>query len=73
MVAEIFDTIGDVISAMIENLTTALTGVTALFWDTTNSKLTILGILSVIAVGTGLVFFVFNLIRSLIQRGASKG
>lgn len=70
MVAEIFETIGDVITNLITNLSSALNGVTALFWDSTNSTLTILGILSVIAVGAGVVYFVFRLVRGLLSSGA---
>lgn len=70
MVSEIFGTIGDVITNLIANLTSALNGVTALFWNATDNKLTILGILSVIAVGAGVVYFVFRLIRGLLSQGA---
>ena len=76
MVSSIFGTIGDVITALITNLTSALNGITALFWvegtGETAGHLTILGTLAVIAVGAGIVWFVFNLIRGLIQNSAAK-
>lgn len=77
MVAAIFDVLGDTISGILENLTSALTGITELFWvapsgTETTGHLTILGILSVFAVGAGIVFFVFNLIKGLIMRGAGR-
>lgn len=78
MVSQIFQTIGEVISGIITNMTSALEGVTALFWaeptgSETAGHLTVLGVLSVIAVGAGVVYFMFNLIRSLLQRGAARG
>ena len=77
MVQAIFRTIGDVITNLITNLTSALNGITALFWveptgSETAGHLTILGTLAVIAVGAGIVWFVFNLIRGLIQNSASR-
>lgn len=77
MVEAIFDVLGDTITGILENLTSALSGITTLFWvpagtGETNGHLTILGILSVFAVGAGIVFFVFNLIKGLIMRGAGR-
>lgn len=76
LVSAIFETIGEVITGVLANLTNALSGITELFWvageGSTPGHLTILGLLSVFAVGAGIVYFVFNLIRSLIQRGAGR-
>lgn len=70
MTDNIFSTIGETITGMINNLSSALGGVTGLFWNSAENKLTVLGVLSVIAVGAGVVYFVFRLIRGLLSSGA---
>lgn len=77
MVSQIFVTLGETITGILANLSSALSGITSMFWveptgTETVGHLTILGILSVFAVGAGVVYFVFNLIRSLIMRGAGQ-
>lgn len=67
MVAEMFTQITAVITAFISSLGTALTGVTALFYDSTNG-FTILGSLSLVAVGCGVVYLVWKLIAGLIRQ-----
>lgn len=67
MVAQIFQEIAAAITAMISALTSAITGVTSLFYD--NEKgMTFLGVLLLIAVGVGIVYWAFNLIKGLVRR-----
>lgn len=69
MIAEIFETIGDAISAFASSLSSAVTSVTALFYTSgDNGGLTFLGTLLLIAVGVGVVYWVFRLIKGLIGR-----
>lgn len=69
MIAEIFQTIGDAISAFASSLSSAVTSVTALFYTSgENGGLTFLGTLLLIAVGVGVVYWVFRLIKGLIGR-----
>lgn len=69
MIAEIFETIGDAISAFASSLSSAVTSVTGLFYTSgENGGLTFLGTLLLIAVGVGVVYWVFRLIKGLIGR-----
>lgn len=68
MVADIFAEISAAITQMLTCLTSAITGVTSLFYDATNSKMTFLGVLLLIAVGVGIVYWAFNLIKGLVRR-----
>lgn len=77
MISAIGSELGNTITVILANLQSALAGITQLFWvepgtGETTGHLTMLGILSVFAVGAGIVFFVFNLIRALIMRGAGR-
>lgn len=67
MVAQIFSEISAAITAMLSALTSAITGVTSLFYDSTNG-VTFLGVLLLIAVGVGIVYWAFNLIKGLVRR-----
>lgn len=64
--------VGSVISGFAENIGNALESVTNMFYVSGTSggagHLTTLGVLLVIAIGTGLVFWSFGLIKSLIRR-----
>ena len=69
MIADIFQTIGDAISAFASSLSSAVQSVTGMFYTTgENAGLTFLGTLLLIAVGVGVVYWVFGLIRGLIAR-----
>lgn len=69
MIAEFFTTIQSVISGFVNCVSDALSSVTSMFYTTgSNAGLTPLGILLLIAVGTGLVFWAFGLIKSLVRR-----
>lgn len=69
MIAEIFETIGDAITAFASSLSSAVTSVASMFYTSgENGGLTFLGTLLLIAVGVGVVYWVFRLIRGLIGR-----
>ncbi|MCQ2969814.1 MAG: hypothetical protein MJ191_06875 [Clostridium sp.] len=69
MIAEFFTTIGSVISGFATCVQSAASSVISIFYTTgSNAGLTPLGQLLLIAVGTGLVFWAFGLIKSLIKR-----
>lgn len=61
MVTDIFGVITDAISSFTTALSTGLTGITAIFYDSTNG-FTFLGYLVLIGGGVGLVFWIFYLI-----------
>lgn len=69
MIAEIFETIGDAITAFASSLSSAVTSVASMFYTSgEGGGLTFLGTLLLIAVGVGVVYWVFRLIRGLIGR-----
>lgn len=72
MVATLFETISQAITSMVGALTSAISGVTALFYvEGTGSEsghMTFLGVLLLIAVGVGIVYWAFGLIRGLVRR-----
>lgn len=69
MVSAIFSEIGNAISAFATALSSAVTSVTDMFYTTgEGGGLTVLGTLILIAVGVGLVYWAFNLIRGLIAQ-----
>lgn len=69
MIADIFSTIGQAITAFANQLSSAVTSVAGMFYDSSeNGGLTFLGTLLLIAVGIGVVYWVFRLIRGLVSR-----
>lgn len=73
MVGTIFSEIANAISEMLSALTSAISGVTSLFYvaptgTETTGHMTFLGVLLLIAVGVGIVYWAFNLIRGLVRR-----
>ena len=73
MAATFFEYIASVVTAFVSLIGEAVTGVSALFVTTDATThaitgLTFLGELSLIAVGVGLVYFVWKLINSLIRQ-----
>ena len=69
MISEFFTTIGTVITGFVANVQSALSSVVGMFYTTgSNAGLTVLGQLLLMAVGTGLVFWAFGLIKSLVRR-----
>lgn len=67
-IAQMFEVVTDALSSFASTLGTAFTSVTALFWDSTESSPTFLGLLSLAVLGAGLIYLAFNLIRGLIRR-----
>lgn len=65
MVVQIFGTIGDVIEAFSGVIGVGFTSLISLFYA--DNALTMLGILALIGAGTGLVYWAFGLVRSLIN------
>jgi len=75
MIAEIFQTIGEAITGFATALSSAVTSVAGMFYTPGSGdnagQLTFLGSLLLIAVGVGVVYWVFRLIRGLIARRAA--
>lgn len=67
MIAAMFTQITQVVTAFIGSIGSALTGITPLFYDATDG-FTLLGSLSLVAVGCGVVYFVWKLIAGLIRQ-----
>lgn len=67
MISAIFQEVGSAVTAFTTALSNAVSGVTSMFYDATNG-LTTLGSLLLIAVGVGLVYWAFRLIKGLVRR-----
>ena len=67
MVSAIFGVIGDSVSAFATCFGSALASITSMFYAEATG-LTTLGTLSVVAIGVGLVYGAFKLIKGLISR-----
>lgn len=69
MVAAIFQSIGDAITSFAGILGNGFTAMLQIFYDSnaTNPGLTPVGVLSLIGVGVGLVYWAFRLVRRLIH------
>lgn len=67
-IAQMFEVVSDALQSFATTLGSAFTSVTALFWDSTASAPTFLGMLSLAVLGAGLIYLAFNLIRGLIRR-----
>ena len=69
IIAEIFSTIGDVVTGVIGVFADlfSTTGIVQLFWDSTNSELTLISILLLIAVGFAIVMWAFRFVVGLIR------
>lgn len=65
MVADVFEVIGDAVSGMVATLTSGITGITSLIYDSTAGNFTFLGSMLLIAVGVALVYWIFRLIRGV--------
>lgn len=76
MVSEIFSVISDAVTNLASTLGSAITGITALFWqapaqgETGVGSPTFLGILLLIAVGCGLVYFAYRVIKGAMTHVA---
>jgi hypothetical protein len=67
MLAEIFDTILEVVTEYITILQGLFEGLVEIFYDSTGAELTLLGTLALIAVGVGIVAWAFGLVKSLFR------
>lgn len=70
MINAIFQAVGDAITAFATNIASAVQSVTSMFVTESSGtySLTVLGTLLLIAVGVGLVFWAFRLIKGLVKR-----
>ena len=72
IVSTIFEVIGQAVSSFVATLTSAVNGITELFYvasDGTNpAHMTFLGTLLLIAAGVGIVYFCFRLIKGLVRK-----
>lgn len=73
VITQIFSAVGDAITGFSGALSNAITSITGMFYtapsgSNTTGSLTFLGVLLCIALGMGLVYFGFRLIRGLIAR-----
>lgn len=69
MVQQIFSVIADAVTSFASALASAVTSITALFYDSTNG-MTFLGVLLLIGAGVGLIYFCVRWIQSLVRRTA---
>lgn len=69
IITSIFTGGSAVVTGFLDLLSDAVTGIGAMFY-VAETGLTLLGSLSVIALGVGVVYWAFNLIRGLISRRA---
>lgn len=71
MVEKIFETIGQVITGFMGNLSTAINSVTSLIYTPGESgaagQLTTFGVILLIASGVGVCYWLFNMVRRLIH------
>ena len=72
MVEQIFSTLGNIATGFANLIVSLFNAVVAIFYTApsgseTTGSLTIVGILALIGVGTGLVIWAFNFVRRLIR------
>ena len=66
MTATIFSVIADAVTQFVSTLISCITGLVPVVYDSTNGgSMTFVGTLLLIAVGMGIVYWVFRLIRGL--------
>lgn len=69
MINDIFTAVGEAVTGFSGALASSITSVTSMFYTSgENGGFTVLGTLLLIAVGVGLVYFAFRLIKGLIRR-----
>ena len=68
MIGAIFQTIATAITQFTSALTNVFNGLAGMFYDSTNSEMTMLGTLLLIAAGVGIVYWGFGTIKGLIKR-----
>ena len=67
LITDMFEVVVDAITAFVSALGDALSSITSLFY-VAETGFTFLGILLLIAVGVGLVYWAFRLIRGLVSQ-----
>ena len=67
VITAIFNSVGTAITSFSGSLSSAVTSITAMFWNAEGGTLTFLGVLLTIAMGVGVVYWGFKLIKSLIK------
>lgn len=71
MISSMFDVIGQAITAFTGALVNAFSGITTIFYTpgegSAAGEWTVLGTLLLVAVGCGLVYLAYNVIRSLVR------
>lgn len=70
MVAHIFEVITSAVTSFASALSSAVTSITALFYDATGGQMTFLGVLLLIGAGVAVIYFVIRWISSLVRRTA---
>lgn len=73
MITQIFDVLGQIITAFIGCVTSLFSGVVDIFYNAEQGQLTVVGTLSLIALGTGLVIWAFYFIKRLITSATTRG
>lgn len=68
IIESIFGVIGDVITQFANVVSSSVNSVTSMFYNSTSGEMTVLGTLLLIAVGAGLIFWAFRLIKGLVKR-----
>lgn len=68
MVTEIMTTIQSVVTGLGTAMAAGFTSVGGIFWDGT--KLTLVGVLALVAAGGGLLYFAFNFVKGLLGRSS---
>ena len=67
LVTNIFTTVTDIITGVLDAMITIFTSIADVFYDSTASQLTIVGIFALLGFGVGLAKWGFNLILKLIK------
>lgn len=70
MVQAIFETITQVVNGLTSAMSSALTAVGGFFWTANaegGGQLTFVGVIAIIALGAGIVYFVIRLILGLLR------
>lgn len=67
MVTNIFATITEIVTGVLEAMIAIFTSIADVFYDSTASELTIVGIFALLAFGVGLAKWGFNLVLRLIK------
>lgn len=68
IVSEMLDVAIDVVTGISTLIVTSISGVVAVFWDSTTSELTVPGVLGVFALGTSFAMLGFGFIKGLVRK-----